>query len=118
MEFADLGKHCHYCNFQDYLPFHCDKCKNYYCKEHWKSHNCQTPKQEFKSIKCPLCNKKFLLEEKEDENNYIENHFTKDCSYFKEKCSYHKCKEYKYLNSCSKCNKKYCISHRHHGCTY
>ena len=28
----------------------------------------------------------------------FKNHFTKDSSNFKEKCSYHKCKEYKYLN--------------------
>ena len=41
MEFTDLGKHCDFCNKQDYLPFNCDKCKKYFCKEHWKQHNCK-----------------------------------------------------------------------------
>lgn len=116
MEFSDLGKRCHYCNRQDYLPFQCDSCNNYFCKEHWKCHNCNQKKKEYKNIKCPLCFKKFILEENEDENNYISKHFDNSCSYFKEKCSFKKCKECNYLTECKKCKKKYCISHRHHEC--
>ena len=116
MEFSDLGKSCHYCNRQDYLPFQCDSCNNYFCKEHWKCHNCNQKKKEYKNIKCPLCFKKFILEENEDENNYISKHFDNSCSYFKEKCSFKECKECNYLTECKKCKKKYCISHRHHEC--
>ena len=116
MDFSDLGKHCYYCNRQDYLPFQCDCCNKYFCKEHWKEHNCKKKEIKYKDIKCPLCFKKFILEESEDENNYISKHFDVSCSYFKEKCCFKKCKEYNYLNECIKCKKKYCISHRHHEC--
>ena len=44
MEFSDLGKHCRFCNRQDFLPFKCNDCHNYFCKEHWKDHNCVTKK--------------------------------------------------------------------------
>ena len=94
MDFSDLGKHCYYCNRQDYLPFQCDCCNKYFCKEHWKEHNCKKKVIKYKNIKCPLCFKKFILEESEDENNYISKHFDVSCSYFKEKCCFKKCKEF------------------------
>ena len=38
----DVGKHCHYCNQLDFLPFFCSYCKFNYCKTHRLSsdHNC------------------------------------------------------------------------------
>ena len=116
MEFTDLGKHCSLCNRQDYLPFNCEKCKKYFCKEHWDLHDCDKKTIKYKNIKCPLCYKKFILGENEDENIYISKHFDSSCSYFKEKCNFNKCKEYNYLIECNICKKKYCIKHRHHKC--
>ena len=116
MEFSDLGKHCKFCNRQDFLPFRCNECQNYFCKDHWKDHNCCVKKTIYKNIKCPLCFKKFIIEDNQNEDEYISKHMDNTCSYFKEKCCFKKCKEYNYLNECSKCNKKFCIIHRHHGC--
>lgn len=42
MEFCDLGKHCKLCFRQDYLPFQCKFCREFYCLEHRMigDHNC------------------------------------------------------------------------------
>ena len=67
MEFSDLGKHCHFCNQKDYLPFRCPGCDNWFCLNHrnYYSHTC--PKSPYynkrtqprnktttKSIRCPV----------------------------------------------------------------
>lgn len=117
MEFDHVGKRCCECNFQDFLPFYCNMCNKYYCKEHRKDHICiKKNSQKYKTINCPMCFKDFILEEDEDENNYILKHFENNCSAFKEKCSFTNCNNHQYLLKCSKCNKKYCIKHRHHSC--
>ena len=116
MEFDYVGKRCYKCNFQDFLPFKCNSCSNYFCKNHKNDHECIEIKKKFKSVNCPMCFKKFIIEENEEENNYILKHFEENCSAFKEKCSFKNCNNHQYLIKCSKCNKKYCISHRHHNC--
>lgn len=40
MEFIDLGKHCRVCNTKDFLPFKCEFCGYFFCKEHRTEHAC------------------------------------------------------------------------------
>ena len=86
MEFCNLGKHCHFCNQRDYLPFKCDDCKYYFCKDH-RQRNDHKCKQKIKKLKK---NKKK-----------------------KTKCQ--KCKRmitYPLSSQCSLCYLNYCETHR------
>ncbi len=117
MDFINVGKRCYKCYKLDFLPFECNMCGYNYCQNHRRDHECiETSKITYKNITCPFCFKKFILEENEDENVYINKHFNGTCSHFKEKCQKANCKEYKYLQYCSKCDKKFCLTHRHHDC--
>ena len=84
-----IGKYCHYCRQLDFLPFKCNKCKQFYCLRHYPSnkHNClviknSPKKKQTHAIKCNLisCRKKTMTP---------------------------------YL--CKKCNKYYCLKHRFHN---
>ena len=93
MEFSDLGKHCKYCNRQDYLPFLCDNCNEYMCKDHRRplDHECKkipknksAPKIKQKIIRCKKCKRSA-----------------------------------KYKIACNKCTEILCEAHRlpeHHDC--
>ena len=71
MEFSNLGKHCHYCKQQDFLPIQCDKCNKYFCSTHANDHECiaiQTNSDQIikkkvktnkKEIRCKHCREKF-----------------------------------------------------------
>ena len=83
MDFTDLGKHCHFCKQQDYLPIKCSNCKNYFCSKHSHNHSC--PCVEDKQI--------------------ITTRYK--CSY--EKC---KNKNVSIDISCRHCKKRMCIFHR------
>ena len=93
MEFCDLGKHCSFCQRQDFLPLQCHHCNLYVCKDHKspEKHECQkiSPTIKAKSIK------------------------TKNV-----KCK--KCRRrVKYKISCSLCGNIYCETHRlleYHNC--
>lgn len=86
MEFCDLGKHCSLkeCRRQDYLPFQCKYCQNFYCLDHRSitEHKCSkyreltrkvVPKSSTKyycivcqkntkiEMKCPMCKKNTCL---------------------------------------------------------
>jgi predicted nucleic acid binding AN1-type Zn finger protein len=89
MEFYDIGKHCKECNKQDYLPFICNECNNYFCKEHiYKDqHNCIYPLQKNKK----LVHKSVMF-----------------------KCTYPKCKKKEFMELyCSNCKKNFCLTHRY-----
>ena len=47
MEFSNLGKHCNFCKQLDFLPFFCNNCSKYFCKDHRteKNHNCKNVKK-------------------------------------------------------------------------
>lgn len=73
MEFCDLGSHCSLeeCRRQDYLPFQCKYCSNFYCLEHRSvsDHNCfkykdeeENEKKNKKTRQCFFCKKKTKLE--------------------------------------------------------
>jgi len=55
MEFCDVGKHCKLCFRQDYLPFQCKYCREFYCLEHRmiRDHHCL----QYKSLQCILYKK-------------------------------------------------------------
>lgn len=57
MEFCDLGKHCKFCFRQDYLPFQCKYCREFYCLEHRMMDDHQCIKKKYKK-KCPICQSK------------------------------------------------------------
>lgn len=91
-EFADLGKHCHLkgCNRQDYLPFKCKHCKEWFCKDHWEveHHNC---------ILKPA--KEIIV--------------TKVKKLYTNTCSHKRCKTRELVPVvCTNCNKNYCLKHR------
>lgn len=77
MEFSDLGSHCSLkeCNRQDYLPFQCKYCHEFYCLEHRTEidHNCskyeETTRTKIKKKKevkhtCIVCKKDTKIEMK------------------------------------------------------
>jgi len=117
----NIGKHCSLkeCNQLDFLPFKCNLCKKSFCLEHktYDSHKCPISQENniTKKIKCPLCNKKFYIKNKDDPDNIINSHIMKGCAHVN-KCKYKKCNVTLHVISCKKCNKYYCIKHRFHKC--
>lgn len=93
MEFSDLGKSCAKCNYQDYLPFCCPGCKQWYCSDHrsYDAHTCKNrPTDEHKSS---------------PETTTAVMH----------KCSFKNCREKSIFEFvCSDCQKNHCINHRLH----
>jgi len=95
MEFTDVGKHCAYCNKQDFLPLQCNVCNLWYCKSHsfFSNHGCKI------SIDTNPYTKKL---NKKKKSNYC----------FKKRYEFN-------LVLCNGCNKKYCVAHRYkifHNC--
>lgn len=91
MDFADLGKHCHFCKQQDYLPIKCSNCGNHFCSAHARDHNCP----------CTVDNiKKFIDKKNKSTTRY--------------RCTYEHCKKKKVSIdiSCKLCKKRMCIPHR------
>ena len=111
----DIGKHCSECRQLDFCPTQCDKCKKFFCSQHYSlsNHNCIEIKE--KKVKCPLCKKLFTLHKDEDPNIKINNHITNSCriTHPSKLCSKKKCKK-KCLESvkCFRCNKNFCLEHR------
>jgi len=93
MEFSDLGKSCAKCNYQDYLPFCCPNCKQWYCSDHrsYDAHDCKSkPMDEPKSD--PPVNDAVMY-----------------------RCSYKGCRVKSLFEFiCSECKKNHCINHRLH----
>lgn len=94
MEFPDTGKQCSskICQRLDFLPFHCQHCNLVFCKEHFQpsAHECA----QFK-------------------DNVAEN-LKKSVGYV---CSDDSCRESSPVEMlCVKCEKHFCLGHRHHGC--
>ena len=95
MEFSDLGKHCKLCKQQDFLPFMCDHCNEWFCKDH----RTETDHQ------CPVMNSKNI------ETTKTKVKKSKKCI---------KCKEPQLVPyRCTDCNKIVCMIHRYsdnHNC--
>jgi AN1-type zinc finger protein 1 len=92
MEFFDLGKHCHFCKQQDYLPFDCEFCKHSFCSDHRyaTAHSCEkyTTKVQKK------------VEQKPTTVTKLNN------------CHHKRCQEFSITN-CKQCNHSFCSNHRH-----
>eukprot|EP01100_Stratorugosa_tubuloviscum_P003207 TRINITY_DN1764_c0_g1_i1.p1 TRINITY_DN1764_c0_g1~~TRINITY_DN1764_c0_g1_i1.p1 ORF type:complete len:184 (+),score=64.50 TRINITY_DN1764_c0_g1_i1:46-597(+) len=98
MELANIGKQCHFCSLNDYTPFECVNCNEWFCLSHRLSHQ----------HNCTFQNEDKLL--------VIDNKITNS-----KKCSVNNCTistESK-LITCFTCNLTVCITHRepnHHNC--
>jgi predicted nucleic acid binding AN1-type Zn finger protein len=73
MEFPSLGKHCHFCNQMDFLPFKCTDCSYFFCSSHriGIDHDCPIkpkPKEKIRvkhkkvGYRCTFCKKRELIE--------------------------------------------------------
>jgi len=108
----DIGKHCTLasCNELDYLPIKCDRCANVYCKNHVfpDYHQCQSLPPGPLSSSVPA--ESFQRCVLENCNNLSLEAFISDRS---ETAS-------RLPALCSKCQRSFCISHRHpssHACS-
>ncbi|XP_050535419.1 AN1-type zinc finger protein 1-like isoform X2 [Daktulosphaira vitifoliae] len=95
MEFPNFGKHCAYtdCKQLDFLPVHCGLCQKIFCSDHSRPDNHQ-------------CIPTTVVEDtgiKFETTWYKCTHETCDT---KNPCEM----------LCPKCDKHYCLAHRHHGC--
>ncbi|OLY83223.1 Proteasome subunit alpha type-6 [Smittium mucronatum] len=104
-------------------------------ENHWKveAHNCPQ-KHKIVDVRvptCPLCNAPIPITRGENPNFRVEAHIRNGCKkvpgttsnkpvYRSEKCNVHSCKtKGMVFTNCSKCQKKYCLTHRHeadHDC--
>lgn len=99
MEFSDLGKSCAKCNYQDYLPFCCPNCKQWYCSDHRliDAHDCKSK---------PATNMTKVDKSKSELP-------INDAVMYR--CSYNGCKVKSLFEFiCSECKKNHCINHRLH----
>eukprot|EP01080_Neovahlkampfia_damariscottae_P010852 gene10852-3472_t len=93
MEFFDLGKHCHYCRQQDFLPFHCEFCKHSFCSEHrYANHH------ECKNYTSKVQNQK-------------EKHPTSINTTKFNTCHHKRCQEFT-VTTCKQCTHSFCSNHR------
>jgi hypothetical protein len=102
MEFSSLGKHCSYdiCNQQDYLPFKCTGCSNFYCLDH----------KEFDKHQCINKPKDKVLSDEDIKKRKVK--FPYKCSV----CPKRDVQEF----MCDRCKRNMCIKHRlwfDHDCT-
>ena len=104
MEFSDLGKHCRVCNTKDFLPFKCDFCNYFFCKEHRTEHTCTSANplsQSNTNPTHPIPKKRKRLP--------------------RFKCDHENCRaKEKFAIKCFKCGLNFCLKHRYqdaHNCT-
>ncbi|KAK9699447.1 hypothetical protein RND81_08G173800 [Saponaria officinalis] len=124
--FPDLGAHCQHplCRQLDFLPFHCDRCRQTFCIEHrtYKSHDCTRPDD--KNRKVHVCNRCSTSIEttgyfRANEQAIIDKHLSsKECDPAKKnksRCPARRCKEKLTFSNnvvCKFCNVKFCLNHR------
>lgn len=94
MEFPETGRQCCHpdCKQLDFLPVICGLCEEIFCKDHSMpiNHNCS------KIVDNVITTKPVQIESL--------------------KCSEDGCKEHSAVEmTCGKCNKHFCLSHRHHS---
>ena len=127
--FGNKGQFCNVCKKLDFLPFECNYCNNWFCKECFNEHKvskCFNSNNTDKKIpQCPICNEFILLENGKSLDYCVDLHIRSGCKkgilkHNKKinKCSYKKCKEEIEIFSyeCKYCFKKYCLKHRFHNC--
>uniref|UniRef100_A0AC34RIP5 AN1-type domain-containing protein n=1 Tax=Panagrolaimus sp. JU765 TaxID=591449 RepID=A0AC34RIP5_9BILA len=88
-EFPELGKNCQHvgCNCMDFLPFICQDCKKFFCKDHRFYHGCPS---------------KIEPRVKPSNSNSLY-----------QPCRKANCSDHSFYNIyCSYCNKTYCQEHR------
>lgn len=89
MEFYNLGRHCSLCKAQDYLPFKCEHCNNWFCSNH-------------RLIEDHKCSKYVSNSRYSDKVNHVK---------FARNCEYKKCREDQ-ITQCKFCKKSFCLNHR------
>eukprot|EP00834_Sanchytrium_tribonematis_P003478 NODE_134_length_16603_cov_0.784052.p15 type:complete len:148 gc:universal NODE_134_length_16603_cov_0.784052:13478-13035(-) len=119
MSVLTVGKRCIVgeCLKIDFLPFSCYSCKNNYCDEHFKSHDCPNQiKNTNRTIKCMVCGNPVAIPQGEDPNIRVEQHIRNKCqktdSINVKQCQF--CKQKKSVTTtCKDCRLELCLTHRH-----
>merc|ERR1711964_47025 len=90
---GDIGEHCSVCRRQDYLPFYCEDCKKYFCREH-RGHG------------CPNAGDTNVLSVAEAK--------TRRASISKTQCAHRACSRHGSAVDfhCKACGKTFCVNHR------
>mmetsp|Transcript_12752 Transcript_12752/g.19296 ORF Transcript_12752/g.19296 Transcript_12752/m.19296 type:complete len:128 (-) Transcript_12752:22-405(-) len=94
---ANIGKVCQHCSRQDYLPFQCEQCHHYFCKEHWEAHQ--------------SCSTKTSL----DSAKEIHPSLPAPSSNTATQCAQPSCKPkkgFQVMTFCQNCENNYCLKHR------
>ncbi|KAI8821990.1 uncharacterized protein EV422DRAFT_525214 [Fimicolochytrium jonesii] len=140
MELPNLGKHCTvpHCNQNDFLPLKCLHCEEVFCQPHFNPipvdpSKSSTPERghvcpdlpphlaDARAVTCPVCNRIVPTKRGEDPNTRVEAHINAGCPEeatstapaYSNVCSFRRCGKKELLPiMCSRCGKKYCISHR------
>lgn len=130
MDFVHLGAHCTFpeCKQQDFLPFHCDLCKQDFCQFHrsYSEHNCYRDPIGREVFVCPVCERGIDMIEGQDPNITFENHISSGRCQSKEKnkCPVIRCnKTLTGVNcvECNRCHQTFCLTHRFsdtHDCSH
>mmetsp|Transcript_90580 Transcript_90580/g.157201 ORF Transcript_90580/g.157201 Transcript_90580/m.157201 type:complete len:176 (-) Transcript_90580:110-637(-) len=108
------------CHTEDFLPFQCDCCKQFYCVAHWtyEAHSCpKATGRDCRVIICPLCkNSVRLVAGEEVSVTFARHRDSKDCSKkVKKKCPAPGCKETLGIANtfhCPRCDQDVCLRHR------
>jgi predicted nucleic acid binding AN1-type Zn finger protein len=127
MDFLHLGKHCTFCKQQDFLPFKCGGCNDFFCLEHrtFENHNCPTVQEKKLTITCPECECHLKIQVDEDTDFVLAQHMSTSCKSLtkkikkekgeKKKSKRPKCKQCKkrclIRTECKDCKQCFCIAH-------
>ncbi|KAJ4349141.1 hypothetical protein N0V95_004836 [Ascochyta clinopodiicola] len=110
-----IGKHCHSCGQLDFLPFRCADCNKYYCLNHRSeaAHPCHKKEQAKKSDEdASKTSSSTSLSGKPGVHDH-------DSQCAREGCKTIVNTARKQAVDCPRCNRRYCIAHRHeeqHDC--
>ena len=123
LDFVNLGKHCSLenCHRDDYLPFKCDCCEDFFCAEHRLApdHSCkQIHKLDANNRVALVCADCETPYSKELGHKCAETKATK-LQNKSRPCTFPNCHARGVLVeasmvSCNECHSKFCLKHRHH----
>lgn len=120
MEFSDLGKHCRVCNTKDFLPFKCDFCNYFFCKEHRTEHAC-TSANPLSQSNTQTQTQTHIPAPDRTRSNPTHPIPKKRKRLPRFKCDHENCRaKEKFAIKCFKCGLNFCLKHRYqdaHNCT-
>ncbi|XXQ36869.1 AN1-type domain-containing protein [Plasmodiophora brassicae] len=127
MEFVNVGAHCSHasCRQQDYVPFRCDGCHQWFCLQHrtYEAHRCRTPARQSRIvIQCPICAESFHVYDGQQADAIVNEHLRiRECDRHRasvastarrQACSVSACKAQAMTFDCAACGKRVCVRHR------